>query len=49
MRASCEYRSNRWLYAGIFTWNKAREFHYALPILPLLLQSFGGTPAARFL
>jgi hypothetical protein len=40
MRASCEDRSNRWLYAGTFTSNKAREFHYALPILTLLLQSF---------
>jgi hypothetical protein len=44
MRASCEDRLNHWQRCKIFTAHEMREFHYALPILPLLLQSFGSIP-----
>jgi len=44
MGASFEDRSNRWQRCKIFTVHEMREFHYAPPILPLLLQSFGSIP-----
>ena len=44
MRASYADRPNRWQHARVLMGYEICELCYALPILPLLVQSFGSIP-----